>query len=324
MGIISAVTKVVSKVVSKVAPTAKKAVSKTISKGASIFTSSSAASKVSKAASSSSGFGSLLKSAWNGIKSITKPLKKLVKPALKLGTKALKVCKPFLKRVPYVGIALTALIDGPEIYNAYKENNEEGEKEVIGVGKELGCTGAGMAIGAALGSVIPGLGTAIGAGIGGIIGGIAGMIVRGKTYSERQEDRLLAQQAQEEQETPTVSEQEHATEPAPVTVSPTQPVAQIPQTPTDNSTDEIPEQDTTPQIQEPQEEGSQPSDIISKDQYNTFMMQYYAQIMQIMQMQQAMLMSVYSNYPMMGTPFLGLTTQQPYIGQSVPHIQYAA
>ncbi len=94
--------------------------------------------------------------------------------------------KAIAKKMPLIGVALTALIDGPEVYNAFKEGGfKEGMKELGGVGIELG----GMAAGAAIGSCFGPVGTII----GGIVGAIGGALVRGKTYSERKEE---AQQQQ--------------------------------------------------------------------------------------------------------------------------------
>ena len=94
--------------------------------------------------------------------------------------------KAIAKKMPLIGVALTALIDGPEVYNAFKEGGfKEGMKELGGVGIELG----GMAAGAAIGSCFGPVGTII----GGIVGAIGGALVRGKTYSERKDE---AQQQQ--------------------------------------------------------------------------------------------------------------------------------
>lgn len=214
MGLLSAIKSGIKAIAKRISSAVTRSSGATRSaKPNSIFSSGSRSTATRASASAGGGFWSGI---WNGIKSAGKAIGKAVssackalKPAgkaiVKYGSKALRVAKPLFKKIPIIGIALTAIIDGPEIYNAFtKGGSKEGQKEVIGFSKELGSTLAGAGVGAAIGSIVPGLGTAIGGLIGGIIGGIGGMIWRGKTYSEREEAGLVAH-AKETDKKPPVS-----------------------------------------------------------------------------------------------------------------------
>jgi len=78
-----------------------------------------------------------------------------------------------------VGIAMEAA----NIYNAYQEEGEFGEKTQEAVGEGVGALAGGLA-GAQLGAIIgtaicPGIGTVVGGLLGGVIGGIAGSSIGG-------------------------------------------------------------------------------------------------------------------------------------------------
>ena len=86
------------------------------------------------------------------------------------------------KRMPLIGSLITIACEAPNIYRAFRDGGfMAGMKEIGGAGVELGCMAGGAAIGSA---ICPGIGTAI----GGVIGGIVGMFVRGKTYTDKQEE----------------------------------------------------------------------------------------------------------------------------------------
>jgi hypothetical protein len=90
--------------------------------------------------------------------------------------------KAISKRMPGIGALLTVAFEAPNIYRAFKDGGVmAGVKEIGGAGVELGAMAAGAAIGSA---ICPGIGTII----GGIIGGIGGALIRGKTYTEKQEE----------------------------------------------------------------------------------------------------------------------------------------
>ena len=139
-------------------------------------------------------------------KSALKPLftPRVATTATVTATKTLKSALPFIRvggkfvrKIPYVGLAIGACIDGYELYKAKTEGgSEEFKKEIKGVAIEWGCTAVGAAIGAAIGAVCSeGLATGLGAEIGATAGAVVGMILRGKTFTERQEEKEeLAQQ----------------------------------------------------------------------------------------------------------------------------------
>lgn len=81
--------------------------------------------------------------------------------------------KGFLKRVPYLGLAIGAL----DVATAFGKPKQERNRAIGGAVGGWGGAAAGAAAGAAIGSVVPGLGTAIGGVIGGIVGGIGGGVV---------------------------------------------------------------------------------------------------------------------------------------------------
>lgn len=108
----------------------------------------------------------------------------------------LRIGGKFLRKIPYIGLAIGIGMDGYELYKAKKSGSkEEFKKEIKGVAIEWGCTAIGTGIGAAIGAACTeGLGTGVGAEIGGIVGAVVGMMLRGKTFTERQEEqhKLLA------------------------------------------------------------------------------------------------------------------------------------
>lgn len=96
--------------------------------------------------------------------------------ALKGGLKAIG------KRMPMIGAVLTLAFEAPSIFKAFKNDGfVAGIKETGGAGIELGAMAAGAAIGSA---ICPGIGTLI----GGVVGQIAGSMIRGKTYSEKENE----------------------------------------------------------------------------------------------------------------------------------------
>ncbi|MCM1338821.1 MAG: hypothetical protein NC191_04035 [Muribaculaceae bacterium] len=86
------------------------------------------------------------------------------------------------KKLPVVGAVLTIALEAPNIFRAFKEGGLiTGLKEIAGAAVELGTMAAGAAIGSA---ICPGIGTVI----GGLVGGVAGMFIRGKTHSDKQDE----------------------------------------------------------------------------------------------------------------------------------------
>ena len=100
--------------------------------------------------------------------------------------------KGIAKKMPFIGAALTLVLEAPNIYTAFKEGGlGAGMKEVGGATVELGALAAGAAIGSA---ICPGIGTIIGS----IIGGIGGSLLRGKTFSEKQAEALAQEEASQQ------------------------------------------------------------------------------------------------------------------------------
>lgn len=86
------------------------------------------------------------------------------------------------KKMPMIGAVLTLAFEAPSIFKAFKNDGVgAGLKEIGGASVELGSMAAGAAIGSA---ICPGIGTII----GGIVGQIAGSCIRGKTYSEKEDE----------------------------------------------------------------------------------------------------------------------------------------
>ena len=118
--------------------------------------------------------------------------------ATAVATKSLKSAMPFIRvggkfvrKIPYVGLAIGAGMDIYELYKAKTEGgSEEFKKELKGVAIEWGCTAIGALIGAGIGAACSmGTGTGVGAEIGATVGAIVGMIIRGKTFTERQDEK---------------------------------------------------------------------------------------------------------------------------------------
>jgi hypothetical protein len=124
----------------------------------------------------------IVKEAKIGVRAARIAGKSAAKGVVKGGLKAIS------KRLPCIGALITVLMEAPNIYTAFKEGGfAAGMKEIGGAGIELG----GMAAGAAIGSAIcPGIGTIIGS----FVGDMVGSFIRGKTYSDKQEE---AQEAAE-------------------------------------------------------------------------------------------------------------------------------
>ncbi len=99
--------------------------------------------------------------------------------------------KGFSKAMPFVGTALFALFELPNIFTAIKEKGLwQGVKETGKSVAKLGGAASGSAVGAAIGTAIcPGIGTAIGGLIGWFVGEKAATAVVGKSYTEEKEEQ---------------------------------------------------------------------------------------------------------------------------------------
>ena len=133
--------------------------------------------------------GNFFKRLWKGITSTPA----LFKDNIKQFGAVKGIFKTLSKKMPLIGSLLTIAFEIPNIVRAFSDGGiGAGMKEIFGAGIELGCISGGAAIGTA---ICPVVGTVV----GGIVGSIVGMFLRGKTYTEKQEEQQQEEQAQDEQ-----------------------------------------------------------------------------------------------------------------------------
>ena len=135
--------------------------------------------------------GSFFTRLWKGIASTPAAFSKNIKQGVKVAGRLGKsktwgvfkgIGKTISKKMPIIGALLTIATEIPNIYRAFRDGGfGAGLKEIAGAGLKLGCMSTGAAIGSA---ICPGVGTLI----GGIIGTVAGRLIRGKTFTEKQEE----------------------------------------------------------------------------------------------------------------------------------------
>ena len=174
----------------------------------SIFTKAKAGAKaLEKHVAKQAVKGNFFKRLFKGVVSLPSAFKKNIGQGIKVAARLGKgkgwgiwkgISKTVSKKMPLIGSLLTIAFEVPNIYKAFKDGGiEAGIKEIGGASVELGCMAGGAAIGSA---ICPGVGTVV----GGIVGSLVGMFLRGKTYTEKQEEALAQNQEQESQQTPVI------------------------------------------------------------------------------------------------------------------------
>jgi hypothetical protein len=108
------------------------------------------------------------------------------------GSTAARVAGKSLARIPLLSVIVGAAFEVPDIIDAFKHSPGEGMKQLGRSAIKVGCTTAGAAIGAALGSLIPipGLGTLLGGAIGGWLGSKLGGVLANGIFGKSVKDKM--------------------------------------------------------------------------------------------------------------------------------------
>lgn len=130
-------------------------------------------------------------STWKSLKSFFPDMKSGVKEASGFFGKTKSIFKTIGKKMPLIGNILLVAFEAPNLIKSFTEGGvATGAVETVKVAGKLGGFAAGAAIGQALMPFFP-VGGAI---IGGIVGGWLADKLLGKSYTEKQEEKLAEQQ----------------------------------------------------------------------------------------------------------------------------------